>query len=140
MRVDLPCLGGSVYSSAEAINNAGKEAAAGWYTISDWTMDVDTEKSKQFIESWYKMHPNKEPMQNNLYSYDGLYLLCEAIKIAGSADPAAINEAMGKISGYEGVMSIYTPDENRSMAITQLLCVTNEQGKVDIADTITLPR
>lgn len=140
MRINLPCLGGSVYSSAEAINNSGKEAAAGWYTVSDWSMDVDTTASRKFIESWSKMYPNKEPMQNNLYSYDGLYLLCEAINIAGSADPAAINDAMGKISGFVGAMSVYTPDENRSMATTQLLCVTNKEGKVEIAETIHLPR
>jgi branched-chain amino acid transport system substrate-binding protein len=82
------------------------------------------------------MFPGQSPLQQNLYSYDGIFLIAEAIKIAGSAEPAAVNKALGQIKNFQGAMSIYTPDENRSMATTQMLCVNKEDGKVAIVEKI----
>jgi len=136
MRVDLPCIGSAAYGTIMNMENAGLDAAAGWYTVSDWSAELEMARSQAFIESWNMEYPDKPPLQQNLYSYDAVYLLAEAIEQAGSADPAAVKEALKGVKNYEGAMSVYTPDTNRSFATTQLLCINKEDGSVGIVESL----
>jgi branched-chain amino acid transport system substrate-binding protein len=136
MGIKLPCIGSSAYGTDMNMRNAGYEAAAGWYTVSDWAPDVDTPENKRFLSSWSKMYPNATPLQQNLYSYDGVFLLAEAIKTAGTAEPQAVNRALSQIKSFQGAMSVYTPDENRSLATTQILCENQADGRVAIIERL----
>jgi ABC-type branched-subunit amino acid transport system substrate-binding protein len=136
MGIKLPCIGSSAFGTDMNMKNAGYNASAGWYTVSDWTSDLDTPANKRFLSAWKEMFPGKAPLQQNLYSYDAVFLVAEAIKIAASTEPAAVNAALGKIKDFQGAMSVYTPDENRSMATTQMLCVNRSDGYVEVKETI----
>lgn len=136
MGVELPCIGSAAYGTSTNMENAGFDAAAGWYTVSDWSPDIDSEESKRFLEGWNKMYPDQSPLQQNLYAYDSIYLIKEAIEAAGTADPVKVNAALGQIQDYQGAMSLYTPDENRSFATTQFLCVNKEDGTVSTVESL----
>lgn len=135
MNIDLPCIGSSPFASTETIANAG-EAAVGWYSVAEWSTSLDTDISKEFVADYEAAHPGVRLIQNVAYAYDATFLLFEAIKIAGTADPAAVNEALAQIQDYEGVISTLTPDENRSFATSQLLVQTQADGNTGISEII----
>lgn len=137
MNIDLPCVGSSPFASTDSIANAGS-AAEGWYSVAEWAVDLDTPTSKSFVEEYYAAYPDGKLVQNIAYAYDATCLLFKAIELAGSADPAAINEALGTIRDYEGVISTLTPDENRSFATSQLLVQTQADGTTAIVKIIKI--
>ena len=60
-------------------------------------------ETKRFIES-YKKDSGTEPYNLNGYGYDGIMLVADAIKRAGSTDKEKIREAMQSTKSYKGVM------------------------------------
>jgi len=64
----------------------------------------DPEKPQvKAFEAAYKKETGKEPFNLHGYGYDGIHLVAEAIKKAGSTDKEKIREAMQTVT-YEGVM------------------------------------
>ncbi len=64
--------------------------------------DPDKPEVKQFVSDYTKV-TGKAPFNLHGYGYDGIMLVAEAIKRAGSTDPEKIRAAMQQIS-YAGVM------------------------------------
>jgi len=64
--------------------------------------DPEKPEVKAFVEA-YKKGTGKEPVNLHGYGYDGIYLVADAIRRAGSTDKEKIREAMQKTS-YAGVM------------------------------------
>jgi branched-chain amino acid transport system substrate-binding protein len=64
--------------------------------------DPDKPEVKAF-EAAYKKEMGKEPANLHGYGYDGIHLVSEAIKKAGSTDKEKIREAMQSLT-YQGVM------------------------------------
>jgi len=64
--------------------------------------DPDKPQVKAF-EAAYRKETGKDPFNMHGYGYDGIHLVAEAIKKAGSTDKEKIRAAMQSLS-YEGVM------------------------------------
>src|SRR5262245_13159206 len=64
--------------------------------------DPDKPQVKAFVAA-YKQETGKEPFNMHGYGYDGIYLVTEAIKKAGSTDKEKIRAAMQSLT-FEGVM------------------------------------
>ena len=64
--------------------------------------DPDKPEVKEFVAA-YKKATGKEPFNLHGYGYDGIHLVAEAIKKAGSTDKEKIREAMQTVT-YKGVM------------------------------------
>ena len=64
--------------------------------------DPDKAEVKAFVAA-YKKETGKEPANLHGYGYDGIHLVAEAIKKAGSTDKEKLREAMQSIT-YAGVM------------------------------------
>lgn len=60
-------------------------------------------ETKRFIEAFMK-DTGKEPYNLNGYGYDGVMLVADAIKRAGSTDKDKVREAMQATKGFTGVM------------------------------------
>ena len=65
--------------------------------------DPSKPETKRFIEA-YKKDTGTEPYNLNGYGYDGIMLVADAIKRAGSTDPEKIRVAMQATKGLKGVM------------------------------------
>lgn len=66
-------------------------------------MDPDKKESKVFITK-YKKKYGKTPFALPAYGYDGIHMVTDAIRRAGSLDKAKIRTAMQAMSGYVGVL------------------------------------
>ena len=64
--------------------------------------DPDKPEVKEFVAA-YKKATGKEPFNLHGYGYDGIHIVAEAIKKAGSTDKEKIREAMQTVT-YKGVM------------------------------------
>ncbi len=67
-----------------------------------------TEVSKSFGAAFQKKH-NRAPDAVAMEGYDGVYLIAEAIKSAGSADPKKITQALENIkwTGTRGTITFF---------------------------------
>lgn len=133
MGIKIPRIGSTSYCSQIAIT-AAQNAADGWYSIGDWTYEVQTDEGKKFVDQYRKAY-NREPDLPSSVTYDSLLILTEAVKIANSADPVKVNEAIAKVKDLKGVASTFTPDEQRVLGRSQFL-VQNVGTKVVLKDTI----
>lgn len=133
--IELPCIGSNAFSSI-VCRQAAKELADGWYSITDWTENGQTGRAQEFAEA-YRAKYNEESDLVAVSAYDQVYLLANAIETAGSAAPQAINEAMGKTTGFEGAMSIYTFHETHCLSTSQALTI-NEETKSVLVEKITV--
>ncbi len=61
-------------------------------------------QTRQFIENYKKDNNGTEPYNLNGYGYDGVLLVVDAIKRAGSTDKEKVREAMQATRGFQGVM------------------------------------
>lgn len=134
MNITLPRLGSTSFCSEIAIT-AAKDSANGWYSIGDWTNEVQTEEGKKFVEA-YRAEYKRDPDMPSAFAYDSFSILAEAVKIAGSADPEKVNEALSKVKGLKGAASTFTPDEGHVFGTSQFLVVV-ENGKVKLEQAIT---
>jgi branched-chain amino acid transport system substrate-binding protein len=65
--------------------------------------DPDKPEVKRFVDA-YRKETGKEPYNLQGYGYDGLYLVADAIRRAGSTDKEKVRAAMQATHGFSGVM------------------------------------
>lgn len=65
--------------------------------------DPDKAEVKRFVAA-YKKDTGKEPFNLHGYGYDGMYLVADAIKRAGSTDKEKIKAAMQATKDFAGIM------------------------------------
>ncbi len=129
MGLDMPLMGCSQYASALAMDTAG-EAANGWYSLADWTCETDTAEGKAFVDA-YRAAYNRDPDMQSVCAYDAMQVIGAAIERAGSDDPKAINEEIGKTNGLKGAMTTYTYNGDHSLGTTIFMVQTeNLSGKL----------
>lgn len=110
MGIDVPFIGGNGFNSPEVIEIAG-DAANGLIVATPWFAKQDDEKVKTFVEDYTEEY-GMEPDQFAAQAYDGMYLIAEAIKNAGSDDPDEIRDALADIEDFEGVLGTMSFDED----------------------------
>ncbi|MCL1999798.1 MAG: ABC transporter substrate-binding protein [Planctomycetes bacterium] len=120
--LDLPLLGSSSFGSVVARETA-KDAADGWYAVSDWTPEVTTPAGRYFAQAYREEYQGKpDSDMPAVTAYDAIMLFAEACRIANTTtDREAINNAFSKIKAYPGAMSTYTPNEDRCFCTSQFL-------------------
>lgn len=109
--ITQPIVGGNGFNSPAVLKNA-KTAAEGLIVGSAWFIDSTAPKSRAFVAAFRKLYGG-DPDQFAAQAYDGLYLMATAIRNAGSADRAAIRDALAAIRGQEGALGTFSFDENR---------------------------
>jgi branched-chain amino acid transport system substrate-binding protein len=91
-------------------------------------------KQKALIDAFmidYQKEYGQPPNHFASHGYDGVALLVEAIKTAGSTDPKAMQAALNKVSGFAGADGIftYTPTNHDGLAVDDLIMVKIQGGK-----------
>ncbi len=84
---------------------------------------------KSYFEH-YKQHADYGPP----VAYDGVMLVAEAIKKAGSTDPVKVKEAMESIQGYAGLVGVYafSKDNHRGTGRKDTVLIQVKDGKFSL--------
>ena len=108
------CLaGGDGWDSAKMPEIAGAAALNNTYFSSLYSPEDSSDINKNFVAAYEKAYGQKPDVFAAL-SYDSALLVAEAIKNAGSTEPAKISEAMAKINGFSGVSGSVTFDDKHN--------------------------
>ncbi len=95
-----------------------------------------TDESTQEWISRYEEEYGEEPSQNAARGYDGMSILLEAIKTAGSTDGAAIQEAIRNTVDHKGIQGNISIDPETGEYQGDVMIVqANEDGKWTYLDS-----
>jgi branched-chain amino acid transport system substrate-binding protein len=132
-------LGSGGLNTNAFIKLAGK-VAEGIPLVIRYSAALDNPHNKQFVAD-FKTAGGEEPDQYAQAGYDSIYLLAEAIKRAGSTNPAEVRDALAK-SDYVSVTGSPIRFDERNQATTKLYVAVIEDGRrviVEYVDTTEIP-
>lgn len=133
--ITLPVLGGDTFETPQLLEVGGKEVEGIVFsTFFDKTQPL-TEETKKFIAEWEKEYPGVEPAAVSALGYDAYLMAYKAIEAAGSAEPAKIQEALGKVKDFQGATGVVNFDANRN-AIKDAVLKTVKDGKFTFVDIV----
>ncbi|MCC6802660.1 MAG: ABC transporter substrate-binding protein [Anaerolineae bacterium] len=107
-----PIIGGNGFNSPAVLNQAG-ENAEGLIVGGAWNAGNPnpSESSVQFMQAFQDTY-DVAPDQFAAQAYTGAWLVATAIRCADSVDGAAVNTAIGEISGMETPLGAFSFDES----------------------------
>lgn len=111
--MNMSIAGGDGWDSAKMPEIAGAAALNNTYFSSLYSPEDSSDINKNFVAAYEKAYGQKPDVFAAL-SYDSALLVAEAIKNAGSTEPAKISEAMAKINGFSGVSGSVTFDDKHN--------------------------
>jgi len=82
-----------------------------------------------FVENYQAAYPEDPISRGSANGYDAIYVIAEAIRIAGNTEPAAIRDALEQVS-YEGVGGLIEFDDQNQAH--PLLFLTQVQGEEQV--------
>nr|WP_294524431.1 ABC transporter substrate-binding protein [uncultured Rhodopila sp.] len=133
---EVPISGRVDVGAALAAVSPGFRAAGGLSGLSSivvFSPLLDLPGVKDFVES-YKAHYGLAPTQRSFFMYEATYLVVDAIRRAGSDEPAAIEQALKTTVMPSLLGGTYTPDK-QNHAHTPLFIVGVKDGKPAVVAT-----
>jgi len=118
------------------IKLSGK-AAEGIPLVVRYGANLDTPRNKAFVAAFKARRAGEEPDQYVQAGYDSVYLQAEAIKRAGSTDPAKMREALAK-SDYVSVSGSPIRFDERNQATPKLYVAVIKDGRRVIVQDIDI--
>lgn len=91
-------MGGDAMDNPDTVKLGGKAVEGFLHTTFpyDPTMANMSEEAKRFTEAWKKAYPDKDTNVNGALGYNCYFLILDAIKRAGKAEPEAIAKALAE--------------------------------------------
>ncbi|MGN0008741.1 MAG: ABC transporter substrate-binding protein [Desulfovibrionaceae bacterium] len=91
-------MGADAMDNPDTVKIGGKAVEGFLHTTFpyDAAMTNMSDEAKKFTEAWNKAYPGKETNVNGALGYNSYMLVVDAIKRAGSAEPAAITKALAE--------------------------------------------
>lgn len=112
MGFTVPMLGGDGWDSPTLFELAGADAVKDHYFSSHFAPD-DTDPAVQAFVKEYTAKYKKAPGAMAALGYDGLLVIADAYKRAGSADAAKLTQALASTSGFKGVTGVININKQR---------------------------
>lgn len=125
--ITVPLMGGDGWDSPKTIEIGGA-AVEGCYFGNHYAADDPDPVIQSFIQK-FKAKYGMVPDAMAVLGYDAASLLYDAIKRAGSAEPAKIRDALAATADFQGVSGNLTMDANRN-AKKKLVIMKIENGAI----------
>jgi branched-chain amino acid transport system substrate-binding protein len=110
--IDVPFMGGDGWDSPKLVEIAGNDPLNNTFITNHYSSGDEDKKVQDFVKAFQDKYDGKSPDAFNALGYDTLYFLADAIKRAGSAEPAKIQKALEETDGVSLVSGKVTLDEN----------------------------
>lgn len=117
-------IGGNGFNSPKLAEIAG-DAAEGAISGAAWFIDNPSPENQAFVEA-YRAEYDADPDQFAAQAYTAAMVLAEAIKNAGSADPADIRAALTEIKNFPTPLGEFSFDENRDPVHTPVVLIVQD--------------
>ena len=127
--LDVPIIGGNGFNSPKLAEIAGP-AAEGAISGAAWNIGNPAPENQAFVDA-YRAAYGGDPDQFAAQAYTATWLMATAIKNAGSADPAAIRDALAAITDFPSPLGTYSFDANRNPVHTPVVLIVKD-GKFQV--------
>jgi len=134
--VTIQILGEDGFDTPLLVEVAG-EYAEGTIFATHVSLESDDPKVVSFVEAYKEKGGVKPENAFAALGYDAMMILAKAIEIAGSDDPAAIEEALGKITGFEGVTGTISYSPGNKVPAKSVAVLIVEGGKFKALTMLT---
>jgi branched-chain amino acid transport system substrate-binding protein len=111
--LNVPIIGGDGWDSPKLVELAGAQALNNTYSTNHYSSQDKDPKVQDFVKA-FKAEKGKSPDTFNALGYDTAYVLADAIKRAGSADPQKIQKALTETKDLTLVTGNLTLDKNHN--------------------------
>ncbi len=127
MGMNQPVIGNNGFVSPQLIKQAGA-AADNVYVSSMWSLTRDDPKTQKFIKD-FKERYGHDPDQFAASAYDGVYMVVDAMKRAGTTtDHKKIRDAMASMKDFHGVCGNFSFNSKRD-PVVDLVLLKIENGQ-----------
>ncbi|WP_018132312.1 ABC transporter substrate-binding protein [Effusibacillus pohliae] len=110
--ITAPFMGGDGWDAPQLIDIAGKENLNNTYISNHYAPDDNSPEVQQFVQSFKKEYNGETPDAMAVLGYDAMKMLADAIKRAGSTDPAKIKDALAATKDFKAATGSITLNEN----------------------------
>jgi len=132
--ITVPLIGGDGWEAPELLEIAGN-ALEGCYYSTHYSAESPDEKIQTFVQKYRARFDNRTPDGMAALGYDAAYILVDAIRRAGSAEPAKVREALAATKGFEGITGRIDMDKDRN-ASKPATILTIKDGKFTYLETV----
>jgi branched-chain amino acid transport system substrate-binding protein len=101
----------------------------GTTSVQPYDPSIDSAANKAFVEAYKKKSGGAAPIMVGFESYEATRILLDAIKRAGSTDPAAIRDALAK-TRYQSLMGTTLEFDKNNLVHNNAVIVGIRDGKV----------
>ena len=108
----VPFIGGDGWDSPELVA-VGGDSVEGCYFSNHFSNQSTDPKVTSFVTAYHKKY-GSDPDAISALGYDALRILADAMKRAGTTDPAKVNAAITTTKDFPGVTGKITLDEHRN--------------------------
>ncbi|WCN39781.1 ABC transporter substrate-binding protein [Aneurinibacillus uraniidurans] len=108
--LNVPFMGGDGWDSPKLIEIAGAKALNNTYITNHYSVEDSDPKVQKFVSAFKAKYKDKTPDGFAALGYDTGYLLADAIKRAGDADPVKIKDALASTKDLQLVSGKITID------------------------------
>lgn len=132
--IDVPIVGGDGWDSPKLPEIAGAAALNNTYFTNHYSADSDSAESKAFVTTFEKEYSQK-PDAPAVLGYDGIKLLADAIKRAGSVEPAKVAKALAETKSFSAVTGSLGLNEKHD-AVKSVTIIEFKDGKQAYRTTV----
>jgi branched-chain amino acid transport system substrate-binding protein len=131
--ISVPLLGGDGWDSPR-LYEIGGEALNGSYFSNHTSVDDPAPAIQKFV-SQYKAKYGEIPDSLGANAYDTARIVVDAIKRAGSTDPAKLRDALAQVKDFPGIAGPISIDANRN-ALKPAVILKVNGGKLDFVERV----
>ncbi len=130
-----PILSGDGFDTPLIAEVAGDLADDVYYSTHA-SLDNSAEKVQNFVNAYEAEYGGKPENAFAALGYDAMNLIADAIKRAGSTDPAAIRDALGATQGFEAVTGTVSYPEGQRKPSKSVTIIQVQDGVYSFADEV----
>ncbi|MEN9674260.1 MAG: hypothetical protein RIS76_156 [Verrucomicrobiota bacterium] len=132
--ITLPVFGGDGWEAPELIQIAGPALENTFYST-HYSPEADDPMVKAFVKAYQAKYDGQTPDAMAALGYDSALVLADAMKRAGSTDPAKVRDALAATKDFPCVTGKTTLDGRRN-ATKSAVIITVKDGKFKYLETI----
>jgi branched-chain amino acid transport system substrate-binding protein len=134
--VKTPVLGGDGYDTPDLVKLGGVPQTNDTYFTTHVSLGNKDATVQKFTAAYKAKYGTDPENAFAALSYDTMYLIADAIKNAGTDDPAKIRDALATENGLKGVTGTITYKDSRVPLKSVSILKVNE-GKVEFVKEVT---
>ena len=132
--ITAPLIGGDGWEAPELLQIAGG-ALDGCYYSTHYSAESPDPKVQAFVKKYRDRFDGRTPDGMAALGYDAAYMVADAIRRAGSTEPAKIREALAATKGFDGITGRIDMDADRN-ASKPAAILTIKDGKFTYLETV----